>query len=74
MRIAKENFCWLTVTPIQARKIFKGNIFKLYELHGDDFESLIDEKEYLEEIIEEKGVIGIEVGYFDVEIKALKSE
>lgn len=63
IKVTKEdNFVWKIVSTNQAISIFNNSIFELFELHGDDSESLIDNKSDLLTAINHGAVFGIEVG------------
>lgn len=58
----RDGFAWKVVTDV-AKEIFNSGVFPLYELHDDDSESLISESDHLNEVLENGGEIGIEVGF-----------
>lgn len=58
-----DGFVWLLITPEQARKLWKTDVFTLYRLYDDDSEAEIESDKDLEEAIERGYQIGIEVGF-----------
>lgn len=60
----EDNFVWKIVTD-RALEIWDTELFCLYALHGDDTESLVMDKEELQDYLNRGFDIGIEVGFIN---------